>query len=223
MLTKDELYLIADELRAVASVGLQFAEHGYDKERYERVLRASARLVSVVEGSLPEEIYAQYSGNMAHMSPVMCVEAVVMRGGQVLLIQRSDDHLWALPGGVAEIGESPAHAAERELWEEAGVRARADKLLGIFDSRHWPSRSRFQLYIATFLMETEDTPALHAPETLEFASGLSSFAEALDVKFFSEGQLPPLSPGHDSRVPFAFRLVRGDEILPFFDRSDEDA
>lgn len=215
MPNKEDLYQIADELRAVASIGLRYSDHGYDKERYEKILKTSARLVASIEDADPDEIYTQYTGNLVHISPILCVEAVVVRDGKILLIQRSDDHLWALPGGLAEVGESPAQAVERELWEESGVRGRADRLLGIFDTRLWPTRTRLQLCICMFLVASEEIPALHSQE-----SGTpSSLAESLDVGFFAENELPGLSVGHDLRVPMAFKILRGETPAPFFDRS----
>jgi 8-oxo-dGTP pyrophosphatase MutT (NUDIX family) len=211
---KKDLYQIADQLRAVASAGLRFSESGYDQERYEQVLQLSARLVAVVENSSFEEIYAQYRDNLAHLSPLLAVEAVVLREGRILLIQRQDDRLWAVPGGLAEVGESPAQAAERELWEEAGIRGKAVQLLAIYDSRLWPMRTRMQLCTAQFLIRTDENPAIHA--ALE--SGSSSLSEALDVRFFDPEHLPGLSYGHEQRISLAFKLLRGEAAPPYFDR-----
>ena len=133
----EELYQIADELRAIANAGLRWSENGYDKERYERVLKASARMLAATENGSEDEIYTQYTGNLAHLSPVLCVEAALFREGKILLIQRSDDRTWAMPGGLLEIGKSPAQGIERELWEEAGLRGKAVRLLALYDSRFW--------------------------------------------------------------------------------------
>ncbi|MFO0702683.1 MAG: NUDIX hydrolase [Candidatus Andersenbacteria bacterium] len=56
--------------------------------------------------------------------------------------QRAYD--WRLPAGRVEPGESPRHAAQRELREEAGVRAQKLKLFYVKDGRHsqslnWPT------------------------------------------------------------------------------------
>ncbi|MFI7539737.1 NUDIX domain-containing protein [Actinoplanes sp. NPDC049599] len=44
---------------------------------------------------------------------------------RLLLIQRSDNHRWAIPAGAMELGESMEECAIREVWEETGLRATA--------------------------------------------------------------------------------------------------
>lgn len=212
---KQDLYQIADELRAVANAGMRWSENGYDRERYGHILKASARLVAAIEEGSEADIYTQYTGNLAHLSPLLAVEAAVFREGKILLIQRSDNQTWALPGGLLEVGESPAEGAERELWEEAGLRGKAVRLLGLLDSRHWRTRSTMQLIVSLFLIEAEGEPGLHAVSE----DALSPLQEALDVGFFGEDELPILHVGHDVRVPLAFRLARGEMALPFFDQT----
>lgn len=58
--------------------------------------------------------------------PVVAALAVVIRGDQVLLVQRAnppDAGLWGFPGGKIELGETLLDAAARELFEETGVTA----------------------------------------------------------------------------------------------------
>jgi 8-oxo-dGTP pyrophosphatase MutT (NUDIX family) len=114
-----------------------------------------------------------------------------------------------MPGGLAEVGETWAIAAERELWEEACVRGKASKLIGIFDSKIWKEGSNVHMHMAVFLVES-DHPSP------------SVTAEATEVGFFGEHDLPPLTPGHHIRVPFIFKLIGGEEEMPFFDRTASD-
>ena len=115
----DELYLIADELRAIGNMGIRFAENSYDTERYERVRAASARIVAALERRSPDEVLERYDDNLGQVTPQTGSSAAVVREGRILLIRREDNGLWALPGGMAEVGETPSEAAVRELSEEA--------------------------------------------------------------------------------------------------------
>lgn len=68
--------------------------------------------------------------------PVVAVLAVVIRGDQVLLVQRAnspDAGFWGFPGGKVEFGETLKQATERELLEETGVIAKAQEVLGAVD------------------------------------------------------------------------------------------
>ncbi len=205
-LTKDEfLHSIADELRTIAAFGLNFAKDSYTVERYEGVLAASAKLTAVITHQSPDELLAQYQQTHFAVGPMASGEAVVMRDGKMLLIQRHDDGLWALPGGITDAGETVAETAVRELWEETAVCGHAVQLLGIFDSRIWQSEKKIHFYHAVFLVEAENSEVVGNVE------------EVTAVDFFDENNLPPLSPGHHLRVPHIFKQLRGDAPIPFFD------
>jgi hypothetical protein len=73
--------------------------------------------------------------------------------------------------------------------------------------------SKMHLFAFLYLVESDEDPHLHPIDNESSAS----FFESLDVGFFSEDQLPELSPGHDARVPFIFKLYRGEVPVPYFD------
>ncbi len=200
-----EMYLIADELRSIADLGLHYAQDDYDNHRYHRVRSLSARLVAAIENRPPGDVIEEYREPWMHATPFVCAEAAVLREGRILLIRREDNGLWAMPGGATEVGETWAESVERELSEETGVQGTATKLLGVFDSRLWRSRPRQQIYVSVWLVELADnqTPVA-GPETT-------------GVGFFAEDALPDLSPGHRLRVPAVFKLLRGDMPIPYFD------
>src|SRR5207247_465136 len=71
-------------------------------------------------------------------SLVPSVNVVVTDGqGQILLIRRSDNENWALPGGAIDLGESLTQAAVREVKEETGIDCEVIGLVGIYsDPKH---------------------------------------------------------------------------------------
>ena len=63
--------------------------------------------------------------------------AVVNDDGAILMIRRSDNGNWALPGGGMDLGESLPDTAVRETAEETGVEVEVTGLVGIYtDPRH---------------------------------------------------------------------------------------
>ncbi|MFD8735438.1 NUDIX hydrolase [Streptomyces sp. NPDC059618] len=52
--------------------------------------------------------------------------------GEVLLIHKTDNNLWALPGGGVDVGESVADAAVRETKEETGFDVEVTGLVGLY-------------------------------------------------------------------------------------------
>lgn len=60
---------------------------------------------------------------------LMGANALIVRGGQVLLVRRSDTGEWAPVSGIVDPGEHPATTARREAMEEAGVTIEIERLV----------------------------------------------------------------------------------------------
>ena len=200
-----ELEAIALELRTIAAFGLNFAQNPHDVERFDGVLAAAARLTAVIKNQSPTEVLSNYQQNHFAVGPMASGEAVVIHDDKILLVQREDDGLWAMPGGITDPGETVAETAVRELQEEAGIQGEATQLLGVFDSRHWLSEKKIHFYHAVFLIK---------PETFQ----PSGNEEVTAVAYFPQNELPSLSPGHHLRVPYVFKQLRGEKPIPFFDK-----
>ena len=57
--------------------------------------------------------------------------------GEILLIRRTDNENWAVPGGAIDLGESLTQAAVRETKEETGIDCEITGLVGIYtDPKH---------------------------------------------------------------------------------------
>ena len=76
--------------------------------------------------------------------------AIIDDDGKILLMRRSDNRLWNMPGGILEVGETPAAGVVREALEETGVRCEPIALVGVYDNRMWETGVVQHLYKFTF-------------------------------------------------------------------------
>ena len=118
----------------------------------------------------------------------MDVRAAVFREEQILLVKEPGEEGWSLPGGWADVGESPSEAAVRETLEESGYRVRPVRLLAAYDrDRHGHPPIPYHVYKLVFLCQILDqTP--------------SPDVDAEGVGFFAEKQLPELSISRVTRA-----------------------
>ncbi|KAG8231312.1 hypothetical protein J437_LFUL006968 [Ladona fulva] len=78
---------------------------------------------------------------------------------QVLLVSssRKPEH-WIVPGGGVEPEEEPSVTASREVLEEAGVRGKLGRCLGVFENKERKHRTEvFVLAVSDELPEWEDS------------------------------------------------------------------
>lgn len=139
---------------------------------------------------------------------VGCDVFVVNENNQVLLIRRSDNNLWALPGGSQDLGETPAEGAMRECLEETGYNVKITELLGVFSS------SRYE-YVHYPWKENEFTHILFRAEIIGGSPQTSE--ESLEIRWFSHEALPSLSDGHDIRIQYGFRYLEYPTLVGFFE------
>ena len=206
------LYLISDEMRGMASLTRYFSKNVYEQEQAERLMKLAAQLAAIAGPEPLEDVERAFLAEpWQRFSPAIGVDAAVFDDkDRILLIQRADNHRWAMPGGLAEIGQTLPEAVLRELWEEAGLRGEVKRLLGIFDGIKWQTQGKIHLVHVVFHVDCEN---------LIPHPGI----EALQAGYFSVDALPTeMHPGHDLRVPRCFALRAGDTYFDPADSSDMD-
>jgi 8-oxo-dGTP diphosphatase len=81
--------------------------------------------------------------------PLVGAGAVVLRGSKVLLVKRRNppnSGLWALPGGLVELGETAEDAAVREVKEETGLAVKLGQLLDVQTDMQRDSKGRLEYH-----------------------------------------------------------------------------
>ncbi len=168
-------------LQAIAQDGLTYATDDYDIGRYEQLREIAAEILAAHSTADLKEAHALLALEAGPATPKVDVRAAVFDGDAILLIKEPADGSWALPGGWADVGESSAEAAVREVREESGYGVRPVRLLAAYDrDRHPHPPIPYHVYKLVFLCEILDEPTSQAVE----ADGLG---------FFGEHELPYLS------------------------------
>jgi ADP-ribose pyrophosphatase YjhB (NUDIX family) len=171
----------AQRLQAIAQCGLTYTENPFEIERYEAVQQIAAEILSAYSDLDPQQVRGLFDGESGYATPKVDVRGVVFRDDAILLVRELRDNRWTLPGGWADIGDSPAEATEREAREESGYVVRAVKLLACYDrNRHGHPPFMFHIYKLFFQCELEGGKPVDSAETSE-------------ARFFGEDEIPELS------------------------------
>ena len=141
-------------------------------------------------------------GAPAANSLVPSVNVVVANGeGSILLIRRTDNGNWAVPGGAVDLGESVAQAAVRETLEESGIKCEVTGIAGIYsDPRHvilytsnGDVRQEFSIVLTARALSGQPTPS----------------SESSEVRWVPAAELPGYTMDRSMRIRISDFLTRG--------------
>jgi ADP-ribose pyrophosphatase YjhB (NUDIX family) len=171
----------ARRLQALAQTGLAYTKDPYDVERYKNLRQIAAEIMTSSAASVPVSLIESFTGELGYATPKIDVRAAVFVEDKLLFVKERSDGRWTLPGGWADVGDSPSVAVVKEVKEESGYTVVARKLAAVYDrdlQGHPPMP--YHIYKLFFMCElVSGTP--------------QASIETEAVSFFSEYLLPPLS------------------------------
>lgn len=170
----------AQEIFSLSQSGLTYSGNPFDIERYKRLQEITAEIIESQSTISKESVLDSFSMQAGYITPKVDVRGAVIRDGKILLIQERADGNWAMPGGWADLGDSPASVAEREVWEESGFRVKAEKVVAVIDANRIEPMEFYHAYKIIFLCKLLEGEPRTSHETLA-------------VDFFDLDHLPPLS------------------------------
>ena len=171
----------AREIQAISQIGLVFKKSHHDEKNFTRLMEIAAEMAeyhSNLGRSTARTIFEDQSG---YATVKVDVRGAVVRQGRILLVQERRDGRWCLPGGWADVGETPSQMVAREVEEESGFTVRPERLIAIYDAnRGGQPLSFFHAYKILFLCGITGGKARPSEETSA-------------VDFFAFDDLPELS------------------------------
>jgi ADP-ribose pyrophosphatase YjhB (NUDIX family) len=173
--------LLAKKLQSIARAGLTYSENPYDLSRYEQLQQLAAEILHHHTGTDTDTIMDLIKSEKGYMTPKVDIRGVIFRKKEILLAREKIDGNWSVPGGWADVGLTPFEVAEKEIWEETGLTAKAIRLLAVLDKKcHDHPPDLFHVYKLFILCQ-------------ETGGALSGGLETSEAGFFAQDNLPPLS------------------------------
>lgn len=171
----------AREIQQLCQTGLAFSESDYDTERYKRLTEIAAEITSSFSDIDKKSLSNNFLSHHGYATPKVDIRAAIIENNKILLVQEKMDNKWAMPGGWADVGESPSESVVRETKEECGLDVVPKKVIGLYDAnRDGRPLEFFHAYKIVFLCEV-------------VGGELSTSNETIDVKYFNVDELPALS------------------------------
>ena len=174
---------LSRRLLALSQTGLHFTTEEYDRERYREIGDIAARLLELQGEVGADAVRQAWFVEDGYSTPKMDVRGAIFRDGRVLLVRERVDNKWTLPGGWADINDSPTSAVLKEIEQESGFTARVTKLAAVYDrNKHNHPAYLFHAWKLFFVCEISGGAARPSYETTA-------------VEFFALDGLPELSTG----------------------------
>ncbi len=136
-----------------------------------------------------------------------CVAGIIRNEfGEILFQNKGNGENWSLPAGAIELGEAPAEALIREVWEETGLCVTPKKLLGVFGGKEfryqYPNGHKVEYNVFLFECEVQSGELNPIDD------------ETFELRYFNFNEMPELALPYPKSV---FELT-SDEI--FFQWND---
>jgi len=120
------------KIQAISKIGLKFSKDPYALENYQELNDLSSQMLKDfmnLDFSKPN-----YFNKDAYPTPNVSVRVLLLNDhDEILYVKDKDGEGYTLPGGWADINQSPVEAAMSECLQEAGATVTLDRLVGVYD------------------------------------------------------------------------------------------
>lgn len=197
----------AREIQAISQTGIYYSNNEYQRARNMRLQEISAEMISAQSNLNYDELFEIFTDQRGYATPRVDVRGAVFRSGKLLMVREVLDGGWTMPGGWADVGDYPSQAVEREILEETGFNADAQRVIGIYDANRVQPLDLFHAYKIVFLCEITGGKAQLSNETSE-------------IGFFGEHEIPQPFSGQrvgSRHIEDSFAVLRNRNLPVFYD------
>ena len=182
------------ELQSIAQAGLTYGKDVYDRERYQRIREITAEMMAAKTGLSLEKVTDLFCGETGYQTPKVDTRAAIFKDNKIILVHESDG-TWSLPGGWVEFNLSIKENTIKEIREETGLEATAEKIIAIHDrNKHNVPEYVYGVYKIFVLCRVHGGEFVKNIETTGF-------------EYFAEDEIPTLAlaKNNEEQVKMCFR------------------
>lgn len=205
MKPENEILRAARRVQAIAQAGLHYAENEFDRQRYQELRDLSVELSATATDMDMGKIRDLFTNETGFQTPKVDVRSVVIKDNKILLARERSDGGFSLPGGFADVNNSPSETAVKEVREETGLEVRTSRLLAVIDTdRHSFPPLEYHYYKLVFLCDLIGGELCDSNETTE-------------AGFFEFDNLPQLSEKRNTGQLFDLIRRQLNSSLTYYD------
>ena len=196
-----EIYDYIVKIQSIAKIGLVFSKDPYALTNYQQINEISADLLEhFMEVKLDRPNYFQRD---IYPTPSISVRTIIFNDDRtkVLMVREKELQAYSLPGGWADLYDTPSETAKNESKQEAGVDIEIVRLVGLTSRTPFKSNKNVPEYVAIFEAKAISDLGEHEYETD-------------DVNWFDVDNLPLISrkTSKEELERFIFAAKNGETI-----------
>ena len=160
-----EIYDYIVKIQSIAKIGLVFSKDPYALTNYQQINDISADLLEhFMEVKLDRPNYFQRD---IYPTPSISVRTIIFNDdrSKVLMVREKELQAYSLPGGWADLYDTPSETAKNESKQEAGVDIEIVRLVGLTSRTPFKSNKNVPEYVAIFEAKATSELGEHEYET----------------------------------------------------------
>ena len=175
-----QIYDYIIKIQAIAKIGLVYSKDPYAITNYNEINELSKKFLEEFEDVKIDR--PNFFTKDIYPTPNVSVRTVILNNDKtkVMMVREANLGTYSLPGGWADLYDSPSKTAKNECSQEAGADIEIVRLVGILDRTPFKSSASIPEYVVVFLAKV--VGKLHEHEY-----------ETDDVGWFDIDNLPEIS------------------------------
>ena len=174
------IYDFVLKIQSISKIGLTYSKDPYALTNYNELNNLSKKFLEDFENVKFDR--PNYFSKDIYPTPNVSVRTVILNQDRtkVMMVREVSLGTYSLPGGWADLYDSPAQTARNECLQEAGAEIEIVRLVGIADRTPFKQKTSIPEYVVIFEAKLKELHKEHEYETD-------------DVGFFEINNLPLIS------------------------------